>query len=107
MTRDKLPNRRPTTSLTIEHEGLRFHISYSMDASGRRVREVFVNMNKAGSAIDALTRDLGLVVSIALQHGTSLDEMFNSASRHEDGRPDSPLGAILTELMRAEREAGQ
>jgi hypothetical protein len=92
--RKRLPNRRAATSFDFEHNGIRFVATYSPFADGG-VGEIFISNHKAGSHLNACVRDLGVVASLALQFGCSLDTLRRALLRNADGSPATALGAAL------------
>src|SRR5215475_2509482 len=79
---------------STSNNGIRFVASYSPFADGG-VGEVFVSNHKAGSHLNACVRDLGVVASLALQFGCSLDTLRRALLRNADGSPATALGAAL------------
>jgi hypothetical protein len=79
--RHRLPNRRPSDSLVFEFGGAEYLMTLGFDPETSDVREVFLNVGKTGSALDNLLADVALVVSVALQHGVSLDALRLSMAR--------------------------
>jgi hypothetical protein len=45
-------------------------------------------------------RDAAILISVALQYGIPVDELAKSMGANPDGRPSSPIGAILEILAR-------
>jgi hypothetical protein len=100
MPRERLPNRRPGVSFEITHPGLDevpYDVTAGFDASGR-IREVFISCRKTTTAMDIAARDVATLVSIALQHGASLQELAGSVTRGDKGEPQGIAGAVLDEL---------
>ena len=59
------------------------------------IGEVFLQTGKTGTEIEAMARDLAVVASIAVQHGTDLALLRKALISLDDGRPAGPLGAFL------------
>lgn len=95
--RERLPNRRPSTTLNVWHNQERYHVSFSKDASNG-IREVFIHGPKAGSALDALAFDIGVAISLGLQFGATVDDLRHSMARLEDGQSASFVGKVLESL---------
>jgi hypothetical protein len=74
--------------------GLRFNGSVSRYADGR-IGELFMDSQKAGSAIDTLVRDLAICFSFAVQHGADAEAIRSAVCRDSEGRPLGPLGVAL------------
>ena len=94
--REKLPNRRESRTIDLWHKGERYHVSYSRNDT--RIAEVFMHGPKAGSDLDALSFDVGVAISLALQYGTDICDLRKSVARLEDGQPASIVGAVLDRL---------
>lgn len=100
--RDKLTNRHRSTNLRVRYadvEGLSLyaHITYSRDTAGV-IREVFVSAGKPGSPVEAALRDAGLLISLLLQHGMTVQEIKLAVTRSTDERPGSQVGVIIDAL---------
>lgn len=95
--RERMPARRSHDVTSIVHAGMVATIGTGRHADGR-LGEVFVDVAKVGTALEALGKDASILVSIALQHGASIDELRHSMSRQEDGAPQSLIGAVLDEI---------
>lgn len=92
--RQRLPNRRASTSFSLEIAGLHYTCTFSRFADGR-VGEVFLNNHKSNSASDANARDAAIVCSLALQHNVPLETIRGALLRDSQGRPSTPLGCAL------------
>jgi len=75
--REVLPTRRCAITHTKVHDGTRYHISVGFDMSARP-KEVFIRGSKSGSHMDDLLDDCGVVLSIALQNGISIQQLRRS-----------------------------
>lgn len=95
--RNRLPNRRESRTLDVWHNNERYHVSFSR--AGTRIAEIFLHGPKIGSQLDAIAYDIGVALSVALQHGSTVEELLNSAARLEDGQPASIVGAVLAALL--------
>jgi hypothetical protein len=91
MTRQRLANRRGSTIVTFEHEGHRYRASSSF--SNGRLAEIFLDVGKAGSAVQAHADNEAILASLLLQHGVSV-----AAIRHSI---DGPLALALDLLDEA------
>lgn len=98
MNRERLPDRRETTTFEIAHKGHRYVVARSSFADGR-VGEVFIDPVKRGSELGEMMRDAAVITSIALQHGAPLATLIGALSRDGEGSaPASPIGAIIDAL---------
>jgi hypothetical protein len=92
--RERLPNRRPSTSFDFTAQGLGFTATVSRFTDGR-VAEVFVVNHKAGSMAGINACDAAVVASIALQYGAPLDVIRHALMRDASGQASGPLGVAL------------
>lgn len=111
--RARLPDRRPTITEKIDAFGSSLFVSAGLDPDTGAVREVFFGGTKEGSAMNAILADVGVVISVALQHGVPAEALARSMGRVSmeplrpedlDGRPvptvpASPVGATLDWIM--------
>ena len=94
MTRQRLPNRRASTSFEFVLGTLRYTATVSRFADGR-IGEVFLQNHKPGSQSDSNARDAAVAASLALQFGCPLETLQRALLRDSQGRPSTPLGAAL------------
>lgn len=106
MTRKRLPDRRPSTNLSIawateagEHQ---VTLTAGFDPATGALAEVFYSDGqKTGSQLQHTMQDACVIISIALQHGVTVAELAHSLGRVPLwGRmaPASPIGAIIDAL---------
>jgi len=102
--REILPNRRFSESITISFQGERYNVTvgkYSDD----RIGEVFIDRviskssSKIGILLDGVCRDSAILLSLAIQHGTSLDTLRSAITRDEAGDPSTIVGVIIDRLL--------
>jgi hypothetical protein len=103
-SRQRLIDRRFAESFTFELDGLHYTGAVSRFPDGR-IGEVSICNSKPNSAADRNARDVGIVCSIALQHGVDLEVIRTALSRDAQGRPASPLGVLLEFVCGGERDA--
>jgi hypothetical protein len=106
MTREKFTARHDTLTVNIEHQypsamvPRTFCISYSPLPSGR-IGEVWVNsVNGTEKQVNDDMRDTCVALSLALQYGSTLEQMSQSILRDNRGRPQGFLGAVLDALRK-------
>ena len=99
MTRERLPNRRPQLTRTLTSNGQELKVSVGLDMRTGHPREVFVTGAKDGSEFAVILEDTSVVISVALQHGVTAQELAKSVARVPAG-PVAP-----TDLARAEGPA--
>lgn len=101
MTRLQLPARRAAETFTVEHGPGRFSVTIGRFGIGT-IAEVFVSGGKSGSDTSAVVRDAAILISLALQHGCTVEGLRHSMSRNPDSTPQSIIGAVLDALTREE-----
>ncbi len=101
--REKLPGRR--LCQTFELVARAHLLTASMTAVAPEedlvVKEVFLDAAKADSQIGCDLRDLGILVSMLLQHGTPLAAIAGSLTRDGEGRPLGLAGEALDAILEA------
>jgi hypothetical protein len=100
MTRQRLPNRRACVSFSFVCNDLDYTATVSYFADGR-LAEIFLSNRRANSHSDAAAKDSGIVCSLALQGGVSVDVIRHALLRDAQGRPSSPLGVALDLLVQS------
>lgn len=92
MPRLRLPARRAHAVVEFVHGGVPYVAGFGGDGG---THELFLNAGKAGTSLEAMSRDAAVVLSLALQYGAPLDEIRAALTREDDGRPSGPVGAFL------------
>jgi len=99
MTRERLPHRRFAASVHFEHAfpgaGPQAWVASVGFYPDGRPGEVFIDAPKDMNAIGLLVDEAAILMSIALQHGASVDELRSALTRDEDGAPHSVMGTVL------------
>lgn len=104
--REVLPMRRPSENSTISHGGEKYDVTSGFYPDGR-VAEIFVNRvrdkaaAKIGIQLDGVCRDSAVLLSLALQHGVSLENIQRAVTRESDGEPATIVGAIVDLMVSA------
>lgn len=98
--RVRLPQRRRGIGFTIPdpHTALSYDVMVGFDPEGQP-KEVFVSCNKVTTAMDIAGRDIGTLISIALQHGVSLAELAAAMTRDDDSSPQGVAGVVLDAMV--------
>ncbi len=118
--RNRLPNRREASTLDLVHitpQGDEQHLTISVGFNGQgSVSEVFVDVpyQQRKFATALLGKDVATLISIALQHGASVEELNDAMGRSEMNRlgkmvelPHTIIGTVLGALVEAgERKNG-
>lgn len=94
--RSEIPSRRAGETVTISHNGFRYHITLGPDP--KAPLEVFLSGPRAGSDLAHVSHDAAIILSIALQHGVPRSAFKKSISRNADGEPHTILG-VLCDLL--------
>lgn len=105
--RSILPNRRCHELIDFDFWGVDFTAGLGRvsDKDGRpkgSVQEIFMNAGKEGTAIDVMSRDAAVMISIALQHGAPIETLRHAITRNADGTPQGPVGRLLDLLAQGE-----
>jgi hypothetical protein len=97
--REALPARRFCETVKITHGGSRaaYHVTTGRYRDGR-IGEVFISTNQVGTAMDAMARDLAVLMSLAMQHGCDLTTMREALTREADGSASTIAGAVADTL---------
>jgi ribonucleoside-diphosphate reductase alpha chain len=97
--RHALPMRRRCETFEIDFGGLnKVHtvtVGYYDDG---RPGEVFINGGRSGEQVEAIARDGAVLVSMALQHGVSLDTIKHAITRDGQDAPQSIIGVVVDRL---------
>jgi hypothetical protein len=101
--RERLPNRRASTSFSFECNGLRYTATASRFPDGR-LGELFLSNHKSNSAADTNARDSAIAFSIAVQHGADPEVIRRALCRDSNGRASGPLGMALDMIADQERK---
>ena len=96
--RQRLQNRRASTTFDIEVGGLRYTATASQYEDGR-IGELFLANHKSNSAADTVARDSAIAFSFAVQHGADPHAIRIALCRDSQGRACGPLGAALDLLL--------
>jgi hypothetical protein len=106
-TRKRVANRRAHETIAIEHMGQRFKIGlgreFNCNAVGPVV-EVFINAQQVNSTMDAIAGDGAILMSLLIQYGHPIAEIFHSMKKNSDGSPASPLGRAAALINEASQQ---
>jgi hypothetical protein len=97
--REPLPARRFGETFKLRFGGAAgaYHITVGRYPDGR-LGELFISTNKIGSAQDALARDTAILMSLALQHGCTIETIRDAITREGNGEPSTIAGAVADKL---------
>ena len=96
-TRERLPQRRASTTFNLEVAGLKYTATVSRFAD-ERIGEVFVSNHKNNSGADVAARDAAIAFSFAVQHGADPEAIRRALCRDGRGNASGPLGCTLDKL---------
>lgn len=102
--RELLPQRRNSMTFELSHGGMNF--DYAVTAGfypDNRIGEIFIAGGKSGETIEAIARDAAVLMSIALQHGASLETLQHAITRNSQEEPFTIMGAVIDELIKHEQ----
>jgi hypothetical protein len=99
--RELLPQRRASETFDMMWGGqnTKFTITLGRYEDGR-VGEVFISGAKAGSEMEAVTRDGAILLSLALQHRVPLSTIRHAVTRNGDGTASTIIGAIVDKVIK-------
>jgi hypothetical protein len=100
--RERLPNRRASTTFKLEVGGLHYVATVSRFSDGR-LAEIFLSNHKSNSSADTAARDAAIACSIALQYGAPLEVIRQALCRDSQGRASGPLGTALDLIAEGEQ----
>jgi hypothetical protein len=101
--RQALPQRRrsETTKIKFGNGRAAYHMTtgfYDDD----RLGEIFISTNQVGTSLDAMARDLAVLMSLCLQHGCAVETIKHALTREADGSPSTIAGAVADRLARTQ-----
>lgn len=104
MARNKLPDRRQSVTISGKYAGTELAVTIGMFPDGSP-GEVFGNIGKAGSELERTMNDACVAVSIALQHGASVESIAKTiAAREPWQEPSSIVAAVIGILAEYDHE---
>ena len=104
MIRRTLPQRRAAETFDMRFWNQPFTVTVGFYADGAP-GEVFVDGGKSGQDIQSTARDAAVVLSLALQHGVTIEVIRHAVTRNGAGEAASILGAIADRLPAIARGA--
>jgi hypothetical protein len=94
MIRRTLPQRRASETCDLRFWSQPFTVTVGFYADGAP-GEVFIDGCKTGTDVASVVRDAGVVISLALQHGTPIESIRHAVTRDGSGSARSLLGVII------------
>lgn len=102
MTRQRLPDRRPSFTTQLIYENTSYSVTLGFDVRNDRIAEVFTHGAKVGSAIDRILDDVCVALSLLLQCGVEPAALAASMGRLGDGKSPASIIGALTDLIAQE-----
>lgn len=105
MTREPLDDRRPNSTTMLEFGGEKYIITMGYYPDGR-VGEIFIDRvkdkvaSRIGVTLDGVCRDSAVLMSMALQFGTSVQTIGHAVTRDDEGTPVTIIGAICDLIVK-------
>lgn len=102
MSRVRLPNRRPSINLDFTFRGgIPVQATVGLYPDGR-VGELFLRSGLVGTDLSIAMTEVAIAVSMALQHGCSLETLRAAMPRTSRGEPEGAIGTLLDLLVKPE-----
>jgi hypothetical protein len=98
--RQRLPNRRFSTTFDLDVASLKYTCTVSWFADGT-IGELFLSNHKNNSSADTAARDSAIAFSFAVQHGADPEQIRRALCRDSRGNASGPLGVALDMLVRS------
>ena len=99
MSRERLPDRRRAVNIDFRHvtpDGasvpFRATLGYYHDG---RLGEVFLQSSKIGTDADVAIKDAAILLSFALQHGCTVEDVRLAMTRSAAGAPEGAIGTLI------------
>jgi hypothetical protein len=93
--RQRLANRRASTTFNFECGRHSYTATVSYFPGTNQLAEIFLGNGRAGSDVDAAAKDSAVVASLALQHSVPVEVIRKALLRDPRGVASSPLGVAL------------
>lgn len=96
--RRMLPQKRNSETFELRHNNHTAHVTVGLYPDGG-VGEVFIDVAKAGSELEAWARDAAILFSIARQYRAPLEVLARALTREENGSPSTLIGVVADHLI--------
>ncbi len=87
-------NRRESEFIDFELDGVPVTACISRFPNGE-IAELFIDAGKPGSAVQTAARDGAIAVSLAVQHGCTVETIRHALTRLKDGTAGGHIGRAL------------
>lgn len=92
--------RRASETFDVEFGGLKFPHTVTVGFyDDGTIGEVFISGGKSGEQVEAIARDSAILLSLALQHGATLDTVAHALTRDGRGQPNTIICTVVDRLM--------
>ena len=92
-----LPQRRASETFDLRFWSQNFTITVGRYPDGA-IGEVFIASHKTGGDVEAIARDAGVLLSLALQHGVPPETIRHAVTRGTSEEPASILGGVIDSI---------
>ena len=92
-----LPQRRAAETFDLRFWNQPFTVTVGFYPDGTP-GEVFIDGCKTGGDVEAIARDAAVLLSLALQHGATIETVRHAVTRNGGGEAASILGATVDRL---------
>lgn len=103
MSRRRLPDRRPSITADLIHDGRAYAVSLGFDPADAWLGEVFAHGAKVGSNMDGILDDACIALSLLLQHGVEPLALALTMGRLGDGATPASIIGALTDVLAREK----
>ena len=93
--RHRLPNRRTSTTFNFKCGRHDYTATISYFPGTDQLAEIFLGNGRAGSDVDASSKDSAILASLCLQHSVPVETIRKALLRDPRGVAASPLGVAL------------
>ena len=93
--RERLPNRRASITLNFQCGPHHYTATISYFPGTNRLAEIFLGNGRAGSDVDAASKDSAIFASLCLQHSVPVETIRKALLRDPRDVASSPLGIAL------------
>ena len=95
-SRQRLPQRRFSQTIDIVFRNQPITMTAEFYPDGE-LGEVFIEVSKSGADIAHIVHDAAVVISLAIQHGVTIETLHHAVGRN-GSEPSSIVGAIIDVL---------
>jgi hypothetical protein len=92
--RRRLHDRRAAANFDIEVAGLKYKVTAGYFPDGS-LAEIFLSSTRTSSQSDVMAHDLGVLVSLCLQHNCPAETIARALARNPNGSASGVIGAVL------------